>query len=510
MHWISYLLFIMMITIQISGKRMVQDHQTKSKNSQKYLAYDDSGRFRSVQDVQNLQDDPKRNFAPVADQKLLQNLDDINRQQVFSLQNNVERKNTLRKRNLSKKKQHHKRKRKKKKLKKRRKNGSQKHQKTRIERNEADFFNGKTRSRIEKNQYYPKKFTNKLTKSKSKIFSPYNDVIEYLQSGQHSKLDNSEIYKNKNSQDKTRHRLGNYALAQLRDTKKAKATDHSKIHAEELKTQIKRSPSSNFQRKDQDEECQTSCESDNLDERYCPCKNEKAVDFEKQLKILNKGGEEIETTKENPGILNGIKNFFKHPLKYNEENCSLVATTLNPNQCQHQNSKKDTIIIEATTVNISESSSEANNEVNTEANNEAYDSANNELIIEAKTEAHTEATQANTEANTESHIGSSIVSFIEGISTNLHFKDSTIVATTTEKEQVYSNFMRTFKLDNKYSNTTSFPDNNLWNGSGNDDDNFRNNLSEDNKFKEPLASLTLEIKANPSAKKKSFKIKINY
>lgn len=69
-----------------------------------------------------------------------------------------------------------------------------------------DFFNDNTESRIKKNQYYPKEFTNNLARSKSKIFSPYNDVIEYLKSGQHSNLDNSEIYKNKNSKDKTRHK----------------------------------------------------------------------------------------------------------------------------------------------------------------------------------------------------------------------------------------------------------------------------------------------------------------
>lgn len=53
----------MVIIIQISGKRMVQDHRTKSKNSQKYLAHDDSGRFRSGQDVQNLQDDPQSEYS---------------------------------------------------------------------------------------------------------------------------------------------------------------------------------------------------------------------------------------------------------------------------------------------------------------------------------------------------------------------------------------------------------------------------------------------------------------
>lgn len=78
------------------------------------------------------------NLAPVANQESLQNLDDEKRQYVFSPQNNVERKNPLRRRNLSKKKHHHKRKRKKKKLKKRRKKGSKKNSKARIERNEVE------------------------------------------------------------------------------------------------------------------------------------------------------------------------------------------------------------------------------------------------------------------------------------------------------------------------------------------------------------------------------------
>lgn len=251
-------------------------------------------------------------------------------------------------------------------------------------------------------------------------------------------------------------------------------TDQSKISTEEGKNPMKRSPTSNFERRNQDEECQNNCESENLDERYCPCKNEKAVDFEKQLKILNKVGEEVETTKENPGILNGIKNFFKHPLKHNEENCSLLTTTLNPDKSQNQNSEKDTIIIETSTVNIGEISSEANNEVNTEANNEANNSANNEFI------------EANNEANTGSHIE------------------------TTEKEKVYSDSRHIIELDNKDSNTTPFSYNNLWNELGNDDDDFRDHLPKDEKCKEPLDSFTFEIKANPSAKRKSFKIKIKY
>ena len=69
-----------------------------------------------------------------------------------------------------------------------------------------DVFNYQTGSRNERqNHYYPKKFRNKLRKSKSKIFSPSN-VIEYLKRDQHSKLDNYEISENKNSQVKTRHR----------------------------------------------------------------------------------------------------------------------------------------------------------------------------------------------------------------------------------------------------------------------------------------------------------------
>ena len=82
----------------------------------------------------------------------------------------------------------------------------------------------------------------------------------------------------------------------------------------------------------------------NDDTDNCLCKNEKAIDFEKQLQILNKGGEEVETPQENPGILNKIKDFFRNYLSRQELNCSLLTTTLSSDQYEQQNTNEDTTI----------------------------------------------------------------------------------------------------------------------------------------------------------------------